>query len=138
MVCIYCLASTRVVNSRLQKQNNHIWRRRKCLKCGSLFTTNERPDLGSTFTVEKAPGRVEPFSRDKLFVSILESCRHRTRAISDATGLTQVVINQVLGQQKNGLIKIEDVTRLAHQAVERFDPTAGTVYAAYHPRVFED
>ena len=71
--------------------------------------------------------------REKLFISIYESCRHRPTAISDAIGLTDTIINQCLGIQKpNGVIRRSDVILIASEVLTRFDTVAGTYYTAYH------
>lgn len=70
MNCPYCLKDLTVVrNSRSTKSNSQIWRRRECLGCGEIFTTHEVVDLSHLVVVKKS-GRVEKFSRVKLFAGI--------------------------------------------------------------------
>jgi len=136
MVCIYCGSPTSVVNSRQQKRGNTIWRRRLCSHCSNIFTTTELPDLAATLRVpSKAhPAKLLPFNRDKLFLSIYASCKHRTTALSDASSLTVTVISQLLkAQERAGLIERRQIAQATHQLLARFDKTAGTVYQAYHP-----
>ena len=66
MVCIYCGGETKVTNSRLQKRNNQVWRRRQCLECKGVFTTHEAVDLSSALLIDKS-GAPEPFISDLLF-----------------------------------------------------------------------
>jgi len=134
MVCIYCSSPTSVKNSRLQRQNNSIWRRRSCAKCTSIFTTVERTDLSSTFVVRDASNKeVVPLSRDKLFLSIYKSCKHRPGAMTEASSLAQTVINNlVAAHHRDGVIDRHDVSRQTHSVLKRFDDVAATFYAAYH------
>jgi hypothetical protein len=82
----------------------------------------------------KGSGRtLKPFSRDQLFVSIYESCKHRSSAASDATALTLVVIGDLLALARSGILERDDVARVTHKVLKRFDAAAATYYAAYHP-----
>jgi len=132
MVCLYCGGATHVANSRLQKQANAVWRRRQCEQCGLVFTTQEAAALNSGLRVRGADNVLRPFSRDHLFASIYESCKHRPQAVSDAGALTQTVITKLLGAQSDGLLKREHIVAVAREVLQRFDPAAAIIYAAYH------
>lgn len=132
MVCIYCRSETNVINSRAQKRLNHVWRRRKCSACKSIFTTSEAPQLAVSVMVHKA-SRLEPFSRDKLFLSIYESSKHRTTALSDAQALTETVIGQVMPVITNGQVPAQEIARAVRKVLKNFDLAAHTHYAAFHP-----
>lgn len=74
MECPYCHKPlTEITNSRPTKENAQIWRRRKCLNCGEIFTTHEIIDL-SHLTVIKKSGKAERFSHAKLFSGIYNAC----------------------------------------------------------------
>jgi len=133
MVCIYCGSTTSVTNSRLQKRVNQVWRRRQCQKCGSNFTTHEVADLGSTIVVQRGTRQLVPFSRDLLFVSVYESLKHRIKALEDATAITQTIIGEVVHHAPAGKLERDVLVAVAQAVLERFDKTAGTMYAAYHP-----
>jgi transcriptional regulator NrdR family protein len=120
MFCIYCGSLTRVVNSRYQKRDNRVWRRRECDSCKRVFTTNETIDYEKCWTVAY-PGEpkvyrkppplqtvenykpIDPFStqegrsfkREKLYISIFNSLQHRADPIEDAIGITDTVINKL-------------------------------------------
>jgi transcriptional regulator NrdR family protein len=83
--------------------------------------------------VELNAAKLVPFSRDRLFTSIHDSCRHRSSHVDDASALTQTIISALMGIQKGGILSRTDITRTAHEVLDRFDQTAATVYAAYHP-----
>jgi transcriptional regulator NrdR family protein len=74
---------------------------------------------------------LEPFSRDKLFISIKDSLQHRKTALSDASAITDTVLGQILMQNK-AQIELSEVIGLTTDAVGRFDKTAGEVYRAKH------
>jgi transcriptional regulator NrdR family protein len=133
MVCMYCAGPTAVVNSRAQRRANHIWRRRKCLACGSIFTTEERPQLAGSLAVQHPSGALQAFSRDQLFVSVHDSCKHRATALEDAAALTDTILNLLRPLIKNGCVNRADIVTTSHDVLRRFDHTAATVYAAYHP-----
>jgi transcriptional regulator NrdR family protein len=132
MVCIYCGQKTQVVNSRFKKRNNETWRRRQCSGCLSIFTTYETTNLANSVVVQYSPQRLEPLSRDRLFVSIYESCRHRPQALQDATSLTQTIISKLLVQTNNGIIERDMIVSTCADTLGAFDVAAATMYRAYH------
>lgn len=133
MVCIYCGSPTQVTNSRLQKRVNQVWRRRLCTNCGSNFTTHEAAEYGSTIAVQYSQRQLKPFSRDLLFVSVFESCKHRPDALGDASALTQTIIGQLLPHVQEGILEREIIVTIALAVLERFDKAAATIYGAFHP-----
>lgn len=132
MVCIYCGSSTQVINSRHQKRANHIWRRRQCVNCAAIFTTSEASDLLKSWSVKKGK-QLEPFSRDKLFVSLYESLRHRKQATSDATALTDTVITRLYPLVTVGAVASTDIIEVTSVVLKHFDQAAATHYRAFHP-----
>ncbi len=133
MVCIYCGKDTEVTNSRLQKKSNQIWRRRKCLTCGSVFTTEETVATGGTLLFRNAKGGIEPFQRDKLFLSVLDSLRHRKTAVSDATALTATIWSRLLPLVQEAGLERDQTVIIAHDVLKKFDKAAASAYQAYHP-----
>ncbi len=131
MVCIYCGAKTRVNNSRHQSRANYIWRRRECPECGSIFTTEERTELSGVLMV-RSSGKLQPFNRDNLFLSIYESCRHRPNALSEAGPLTQTVINSLAARHSEGELERSKIVEATALVLKRFDKVAATLYVAYH------
>ena len=132
MVCIYCGAKTQVINSRLQKRQNHIWRRRQCNDCSAVFTTSEIPDYFLGLAV-KHKTNVQAFSRDKLFLSIHDSLKHRKSAHADATGLTDTIISKLYPLISQGGLKSTDISTCVISILRNFDKPAATHYLAYHP-----
>jgi transcriptional repressor NrdR len=132
MVCIYCQQSTNVSNSRLQKRNNTVWRRRVCTACRQIFTTVERAELNTAIVV-LGDQVTEPLDRDALLVAIYESCKHRPSALHDAIGLTATAISDITKKTaSNGTISAHALHDTVRAVLQRFDPAAATIYSAYH------
>lgn len=132
MVCIHCGAKTQVINSRSQKRNNQVWRRRQCLKCQSVFTTEESTQLAAAWIVKSKQGALQPFSRDKLLISLFNCLKHRKTAINDATGLTDTVIAKLSGAAKDGSLEAKTMQQTVQVALNRFDKAASIQYQAFH------
>ena len=135
MVCIHCGGNTRVTNSRAQKRQNQVWRRRQCEQCGTVFTTEEAVDYSGSIVVTSKNGHLQPFSRDKLFLSIYRSCQHRPTALNDAAGLTDTVIRKLRPNQ--GAVDRQAIINTVQVALNRFDKVASTHYAAFHATSFD-
>lgn len=131
MVCTYCGGETTVSNSRLKKKLNNVWRRRECLDCGAVFTTSESTDFFRSLSVTDGK-HLQPFSRDKLFISIHDSVRHRKTATSDATGLTDTVISKLRPLIAAGCIQKQDIIKTSELVLRRFDRVAAVHYTAYY------
>jgi transcriptional repressor NrdR len=132
MVCIQCGEKTQVINSRAQKRRNHVWRRRQCANCGTVFTTEEQVDYSGSIVVANKIGTLQPFSRDKLFLSIHRSCQHRPTALADAAGLTDTVITRLTPLLQDGTVDRTQIIRTIQVALTRFDTAASTHYTAFH------
>ncbi len=144
MICIYCQTDLMVSNSRPQKSRNQTWRRRLCKGCAAVFTTVEAIDLSQSLTLSAgSTGRKgfqnakvdpsQPFSRDRLFISIYESLRHRPTAASDARGLSDTIVALLIKQSDHGSLPVHAVTATTLKVLRRFDQAAATHYAAFHP-----
>jgi transcriptional repressor NrdR len=132
MVCLHCGAKTHIANSRSQKKTNQVWRRRQCLNCAAVFTTEETADYSGAWRVEAGSGHVEAFERDKLFLSLYKACGHRKTALSDASGLTDTIIAKLLAAAPGGVINRTQISQISQVALNRFDKAASSYYAARH------
>lgn len=132
MVCIQCGAETKVTNSRHQKRANQVWRRRQCLKCGTVFTTEEQADYSAAWQVSGWEGRLEPFSRDKLLLSLYDSLKHRPTALRDAGGLVETIIGRLAEHLSNGTVEASAIAQISQVALNRFDDAASVSYRAFH------
>lgn len=132
MVCIHCGHETKVVNSRLQKRSNTVWRRRRCLMCRAVFTTNELVDYSGSWVVAGRGGALKPFNRDKLFLSLYNSCSHRKTALTDASGLTDTIVTKLRPLAEGGSISRSALIQVAQVTLNRFDKLASLNYQAKH------
>ncbi len=133
MVCIYCGGETQVVNSRLQKKSNQVWRRRRCLACQGVFTSYERADLAASLVFQRDKKHLEPFQRDKLFLSVYESVRHRKTAETDARALTDTILAKLRTKTQVASVDRSTLVSVSSEVLKRFDKAAYTAYLAYHP-----
>jgi transcriptional repressor NrdR len=134
MVCIHCHSETQVINSRLQKKLNQVWRRRRCQHCAAIFTTLEIADFGAVWRVTDVNGSLAPFSRDKLFLSLLKSLEHRPKALTDASALADTITSKLQAPNNDGVIPVSQIIALAQVVLNRFDKLASGHYQAMHRR----
>ena len=134
MVCIYCGHETEVYNSREKTRNPSVWRRRRCVACVAQFTTHELPDYSSALVVIGTTGKLYPFSRDKLFLSLYKALEYRQDALRVATELTATVIGKLLRNKKapDGALSMSAIAEVAHLTLKRFDAPAAHTYKAFH------
>ncbi len=134
MVCIYCGNETEVVNSRKRTRLPSVWRRRACKVCVAQFSTLEQPDFRTALNIKTDSGKLQAFSRDKLFLSLYKSLGHRPDAIESATALTETVIGRLIGRKKaiGGVVSLKELYLIAYETLRRFDKVAATSYRAYH------
>lgn len=132
MVCIYCANEMKVTNSRLLHKSNAIWRRRQCDSCRAVFTTHEQIDLSRSLVI-KTSNAYEPFLRDKLWLSIYDSLKHRKTATHDATELTTTIISKLFDLIENAQIDSLFIAGVAYSVLKRFDKAAAVHYQAYYP-----
>jgi transcriptional repressor NrdR len=134
MKCYYCSGDTSVVNSRHQKRSNKVWRRRRCDSCENLVSTLEAVDYSASLSFKPKSGHLEAFQRDVLFVSMLDSLKHRKTAVSDATALTDAALAKLtVCMDSTGAIDRDSLAFQVQLLLHRFDPAAGVQYAAFHP-----
>ena len=81
--------------------------------------------------VRKPHNQLEPFSRDALFLTVHKSCEHRPDAVSDASALTEIVVDRLL-RTAQAEVAVEVIVAATAEVLGRFDATAKTVYTAYY------
>lgn len=131
MVCVYCGNKTAVINSRHRQNGLEVWRRRTCSVCKAVFTTLEQIDSGLALMVKKS-SQYQPFLRDKLFLSIYDSLKHRKTALADATALTDTSWSKLVPAFVDGKIERGDIVEIVIPILKRFDHIAATHYTAFH------
>lgn len=135
MLCIYCGNETAVTNSRHQKRANHIWRRRKCSKCKTVFSTIEKTDYGLSFVVEKRNGKLEPFMPEKLFLSIYKSLDHMSNNQEKAKHLSETTTSIILSIPSNSKIQTANIARQVAEVLKNFNMAAFIKYKSYQENI---
>jgi len=81
MKCAFCGKSdTRVIDSRPDKMDSQVRRRRECKKCLKRFTTHEKFSQSPIIIIKK-DGRREDFNREKVLGGIKKACEKRAISI---------------------------------------------------------
>lgn len=133
MVCYICGGKTEVTNSRPQKRVNSVWRRRQCVLCDAVITTNETIDYSKGLLVRTSAGkRLIPFERDRLLISLHKSLGHRPTALADASGLCATIMAKVAPSAQDGVITTNRIIEVTLVALSRFDKLAAQHYQAFH------
>jgi len=135
MFCINCFhVNTSVVNSRPQKKQPLVWRRRKCSHCGSTFTTEERPSLAHNVTVHlgsDALTKSETFNLGKLIISIAGSFSHAPDEAQYSSLWLAQTVEQQLSVEKQSITP-DEIAVVAHHVLKKYDELAAVQYAAKH------
>lgn len=134
MVCIYCGNETQVVNSRHQKRNNQVWRRRRCLSCSSVFTSLESIDLSTALRVERSDG-LRPFLTDLLFSDVLIALQDREDRYIDAREVTNTIIQNLLRLPTSPVFAPSQISQTTAEVLKRLDRRAWHRFSAEHPSV---
>ena len=132
MVCLYCGGETKVTNSRLQKRNNQVWRRRECLVCHAIFTTHESVELESALSVDKN-GQNQPFLPDLLLKELMLALSHRKDVYTASREVLGTIIRKLLTLPQKPLYKPADISKITSGVLKRFDRRAYLRYLADHP-----
>lgn len=132
MICLYCGGDTKVTNSRLQKRNNQVWRRRQCLLCQSVFTTHEQIELQSALSVQKN-GQTEPFMPGLLLNELMTALAHRKDVYMASEELLGAIVRKLLTLPQKPLFKTSDISKITTDILKRFDRRAYLRYLADHP-----
>lgn len=131
MRCPFCESDTSVEISRPSLKTSSTWRRRKCENCDRVFSTREKPDLSLSVAVINKTGLEEPFSEDKLYVSIYKCLTHRKDALQASRALSET-ITRLLLPIKSGSLTSTEIKATVSKVLKRFDRAAFTYYKAHH------
>lgn len=132
MVCIYCNSKTAVTNSRSSQKNLSTWRRRQCETCHAIFTTRETPDLYESLRVNNSQKALQPFSRDKVMLSVYLSILHRKTALDDSTALIGTILPRVVAHSNRGVIDSKEIFEITLGVLTNFDKAGATYYQAHN------
>ncbi len=132
MHCPFCSAvDTKVIDSRLVSEGNHVRRRRECITCEERFTTYESAELVMPKIV-KQDGTREPFNEDKLLAGLtkalekrpvsvekVEEAINRIKATIRATGEREIPSRGVGEQVMKELRELDEVAFVRFASVYR-------------------
>lgn len=130
MMCPYCDIDSKVVNSRLQKRSNSVWRRRHCSNCGATWTTTESMKGSVTFKVLANEQEVD-FHPEILLISLYECLKHRKSPAIDAQYVFETVLGN-LGRTHQSTYSTLLIASECHKVLKRYDKLASDLYKATH------
>lgn len=132
MICINCFhENTMVINSRSRQKQPSIWRRRRCPRCKTIFTTYEKPSLADGMVIIGGKGERSTFNLGKLILSIAKAFSHAPdQAEQYALPLAQTVEETLYGHK--GALHAKDILQVTHRVLKRFDELTALQYAAQH------
>lgn len=132
MFCVNCFhRNTRVTNSRANKKQSSVWRRRQCPACGAVFTTYERPSLADNKPIHLPSGETDTFNLGKLTLSIAQAFTHDPHVAEYQAFWLAQTVEDILSSQRE-VITPEDIEATTHTVLKRFDELAAVQYAARH------
>lgn len=132
MHCPFCGAiDTKVIDSRLVSEGNHVRRRRECITCEERFTTYESAELVMPRII-KTDGVREPFNEDKLYAGLnkalekrpvsiekVEEAVNRIKASLRSTGEREIQSRDVGEQVMKELRNMDEVAFVRFASVYR-------------------
>ncbi len=136
MRCPFCPCNdSKVIDSRLSRDDNVIRRRRECATCKRRFTTYERIEEILPLIVKK-DGRREQFDRKKVMIGIQKACEKRPVSVETIERLVEKVEKRIQESSEKEIassIVGEDVMRELHD----LDQVAYVRFASVY-RSFKD
>jgi transcriptional repressor NrdR len=132
MKCPYCgHLENKVVDSRLNKENTIIRRRRSCEACEQRFTTYERLEVMMPMLIKK-DGRREAYDRYKVVAGLKKACEKRPVSMAEIDefvdslerelqdmGEREVPTQWIGEKMMEGLAKLDEVAYVRFASVYR-------------------
>jgi len=136
MRCPYCFEDNdKVIDSRPNKDNDAIRRRRLCNKCGKRFTTYEYTEKFPLQIIKK-DGRREDFKREKILTGLLIACRKR-RVPMKKIEKTADEIHDLLIRKEQNEISSAIIGELIMDKLQELDQVAYVRFASVY-KEFKD
>lgn len=133
MLCPFCQSvNVAVIDSRPRDEGTSIWRRRECLKCSKRFSSREKIDF-SYLSVVKGDGKREPFSREKIVMSIFKSIGKREIPEEKLKKAVDEITQEIHKNSKTE-IQSSSIGELVLHKLRKLDPVAYIRFAS----VFKD
>ncbi len=122
----------KVLDSRSAHDGKTIRRRRECLACGHRFTTFEEI-MREELRVVKRDGRLEEFSRQKLYTGIMTACQKRPVSAEQIDAIIDGVVEEV-GKLDENDVKSSLLGELVMKRLEKLDSVAYVRFASVYKR----
>lgn len=136
MKCPFChQTENRVIDSRLNRDNNMIRRRRQCLKCRRRFTTYERIEETMPLVIKK-DGRRESYDRVKIVSGLRRACEKRPVSINTIEAIADR-IERVIQERGEKEIASSVIGEAAMRELHDIDQVAYVRFASVY-RSFKD
>src|SRR5262245_13006641 len=136
MYCPFCNAGdTKVIDSRLIRENNQTRRRRECPDCKERFTTYEVAELSLTRII-KRDGRRAPFNEDKLRAGMLRALEKRPVSVEQVeTAIVRIIRKARTGGERE--IPSSQIGEWVMEELHQTDQVAYVRFASVY-RCFQD
>ena len=136
MHCPFCGAvDTKVIDSRLVSEGNHVRRRRQCAACSERWTTYESAELVMPRII-KQDGVREPFNEDKLMAGLAKALEKRPVSIDKVEeAMSKIKANIRSGGERE--VHSRDVGEQVMSALRELDEVAFVRFASVY-RSFKD
>jgi|TARA_B100000519_G_scaffold195654_1_gene200955 transcriptional repressor NrdR len=136
MHCPFCGAvDTKVIDSRLVSEGNHVRRRRQCTACYERWTTYESAELVMPRII-KQDGIREPFNEDKLMAGLSKALEKRPVSIDKVEeAMSKIKANIRSGGERE--VHSRDVGEQVMRELRELDEVAFVRFASVY-RSFKD
>lgn len=136
MKCPYCgQVDSRVIDSRINKDNTITRRRRECTACQQRFTTYERIELMLPMLIKK-DGRREAWDRGKIIAGLEKACEKLAVSMTDIDTFVDA-IEQKLQDYGSKEIPTSQIGEWVMEALPALDEVAYVRFASVY-RQFKD
>ena len=136
MKCPYCgQLDSRVIDSRISKDNTITRRRRACSSCQRRFTTYERIELMLPMLIKK-DGRRESWDRGKIIAGLEKACEKLAVSMADIDSFVDA-IEQKLQDYGGKEISTSQVGEWVMEALPALNEVAYVRFASVY-RQFKD
>ena len=136
MRCPYCHTDNdRVIDSRPNKENTAIRRRRMCNNCEKRFTTYEYIEEFPVQIIKK-DGRREDFKREKLLKGLMVACRKRSIPLEKLEKIADAIHEQMISSEQREVSSTE-IGEMIMAHLKNLDKVAYVRFASVY-REFKD
>ncbi|MGC9324428.1 MAG: transcriptional regulator NrdR [Desulfomonilia bacterium] len=125
----------KVIQSRISRDGDSIWRRRECISCGYRFTTYETVEDFFPVVIKK-DGRREPFNPEKVITGITKACEKRPVSMEAILSVKDSIVSDIHSKWDKE-VPSSYIGEKIMEALHRLDPIAYVRFASVY-REFKD